>query len=363
MAKRTVNRMDKFVIREISSVDLPAQIPAKALILKAAKDEDLRKRLRLLSNEDGHTHLLDDAEEGGHTSHDKSPDEEYGHSHPWVRNSDGSITIGMADGHAHSILEKRLTQEECLSKVGQDESAGDGGGRFQGENPMTKTEEPAADQAVNKRIEELEKRAARAERLAGLSDLHKAHLATLQGADAEAFLGLSPEQRQSVVEKAKGDDPVVYTTLDGQEIRKSAGQLVLSLAKRADESERNLAAEKATREREVFKVRAKDELGNLPGDEDVQVALLKAIDGIRDEKLRKGALEILKAANSGVKQGFEKAGTQDGGEGAGEANAQLEKMAQDHFTKNGGSFAKSYKAVLETPAGRKLYRESKAVKA
>lgn len=228
---------------------------------------------------------------------------------------------------------------------------------------MTKTEEAAADQAVTKRIEELEKRAARAERLAQLSDVQKAHLGTLQGADAEAFLGLPPEQRQAQVEKARGDDPVVYTTLDGQEIRKSAGQLVLSLAKRADESERQLAGEKAAREREVFKSRAKTELGNLPGTEDVQVALLKAIDGIKDETLRKGALEILKAANSGVKQGFEKAGTEDGGQGGeSDAEGKLSKMAQDHFTKNGGSFAKSYKAVLETPEGRELYRQSKATK-
>lgn len=363
MAKRTVNRMDKFKIGEISSVDLPAQIPAKALLMKAATDADLRKRLRLLSDKNGHTHLLDDQEAGGHTSYDKSPKEEYGHSHPWLRNDDGSVTIGMADGHTHSVLEKRFTQEECLLTDEQNDtkkSAGDSGGHIQGENPMTKTEEAAADQAVTKRIEDLEKRAAHAERLAGLNDLHKAHLETLQGADAEAFLGLSPEQRQAQVEKARGDDPVVYTTLDGTELRKSAGQFAISMAKRADELEKGLAAEKAARERETFAKRAKSELGNLPGTEDVQVALLKAVDGIRDEALRKGALEILKAANTGVKQGFEKAGTQDGGNGESDAEAKLEKMASDHFTKNGGSFAKSYKAVIETPEGRELYRESKS---
>lgn len=374
MAKRTINRMDKLKIKEISSVDLPAQIPAKALLMKARGDATLCKRLRLLSEKDGHTHLLDDAENGGHTSYDKAPGSECGHSHPWVRNDDGTLTIGSADGHTHSVIEKRLdptaveaeiAKQESLPVDGQSDtkkSAGDGGGRIQGENPMTKTEEAAADQAVNKRIEDLEKRAARAERLAQLSDVQKAHLGTLQGADAEAFLGLSPEQRQAQVEKARGDDPVVYTTLDGQEIRKSAGSLVLSLAKRADESERQLAGEKAARERDVFKARAKTELGNLPGTEDVQVALLKAIDGIKDESLRKGALEILKAANTGVKQGFEKAGTEDGGRGDSDAEGKLEKMAQDHFTKNGGSFAKSYKAVLETPEGRDLYRQTKTPK-
>lgn len=373
---RTINRMDKFKIGEISSVDLPAQIPAKALLMKARGDEALRKRLRLLSDKNGHTHLVDDAENGGHTSYDKAPASEYGHAHPWVRNDDGTLSIGMADGHTHAVVEKRLADqaavdselakhEERPPSVGRSDMkkfAGDGGGHIQGENPMTKTEEAATDPAVTKRIDELEKRAARAERLAQLSDVQKAHLGTLQGADAEAFLGLSPDQRQSQVEKAKGDDPVVYTTLDGQEIRKSAGQLVLSLAKRADESERQLAGEKAARERDVFKARAKDELSNLPGSEDAQVALLKAVEGIKDETLRKGALEILKAANTGVKQGFEKAGTSDGGKGEGDAEAKLEKMAQDHFTKNGGTFAKSYKAVLETPEGRELYRQSKSPK-
>lgn len=225
---------------------------------------------------------------------------------------------------------------------------------------MTKTEQTAgADEAVNKRIDELEKRAVKAEQLSQLNDVQKAHYGTLSPEAQAEFLGASAEQRDAAVEKAAGDDPVVYTTLDGDEIRKSAGNLVAKLARKADEAEANLKVEKAARERETFAKRAQTELVNLPGDESAQVALLKAVAGIPGEADRKAVGEILKAANEGVSKAFDTAGSSAGGEGGSDAESKLEKMAQAHFESNGGSFQKSYKSVLETPEGRELFKQTR----
>lgn len=363
---RKFNEMTEFELDEISSVDFPAQEPARALLMKAREDEELRKRLRLTSLVEGHQHVVSTTPRTGgddvwenRTSYDYSDDAESSHSHPVVLNDDGTIEIGYADGHTHTVIVKSLTADDLEKSLGQpQEPAGSGGGP-NGENPMTKTDDKTAgaDEAVEKRIADLEARAEKAERLASLSDVQKAHYGTLSP-DAQAeFLGKSAEERDADVEKAAGDDPVVYTTLSGEQIRKSAGSLVLDLAKRADETEKALAVEKAARERDTFVKRAGEELDNLSGSEDAKVALLKAVDGIRSEADRKAVLEILKGANSGVKKAFETAGTVAGD--ASDAEDQLNDLAQKRADANGITFAKAYADVLGTPEGRRLYAESK----
>lgn len=359
---RKVRRMDEFEIDEVSSVDIPAQTPAQALILKAAGDPELRKRVRLTSVEDGHQHLIDMSGDHGSTSNDMAAGAEFSHSHPWVRNDDNSITVGLSDGHTHTVIMKMATDEDLAALSGNSLKPAVSGGGPNGETPMTKTaEEIAAEaQAVEKRVKDAEDRAVRAEALASMTDVQKAHYGTLSPEAQAEYLGASPDKRQSAVEKAAGDDPVVYTTLAGEEIRKSAGSLLRNLAKRADESEKDLAVEKAARERDTFAKRAKEELSNLPGEESAQVALLKAVAGIPDEADRKAVGEILVAANTGVSKAFETAGTVDGGSGdASGAEAKLDKMAQTHFEANGGSFQKSYKAVLGTPEGRELFKQTR----
>ncbi len=360
--QKTVNRMDEFEIDEISSVDNPAQQSARALIMKAAGDDDLRKRLRLTSVKDGHQHTMEKQE--GRTSYDTSKGAEYGHSHPIVINDDGTVTLGMAEGHTHTVIEKRITVTEALAELpgNQSEPANSGGGQNTGEHPMTKTaEEIAAEkEAVEKRIAGLEKNLATATALASLNDVQKAHYGTLSPEAQAEFLSATPDARTASVEKAAGDDPVEYTTLDGVDIRKSAGALTISMAKRLDESETNLRVEKAAREREGFVKRANAELSNLPGNESAQVALLKAVAGIPDAADRTAVGEILTAANSGVSKAFETAGTSAGSTGgAADAEAKLEKMAQELSASSGDSFQKSYRAVLETPAGRELFKQTR----
>lgn len=104
MSKKRI--MESFVIDEIAGVDRPAQEGALTVIMKRddSGDEDITKRLVLLSSVKGHAHLLDDMAEGGHTSHEKAKGAEFGHSHPWARDEKGNIVIGEADGHSHELV-------------------------------------------------------------------------------------------------------------------------------------------------------------------------------------------------------------------------------------------------------------------
>ena len=65
----------------------------------------------------GHQHLIYDAEEAdGGTSYEVMPGAEYGHSHPWVRLADGSVSIGEAAGHTHTVNAEQATMADDLAK-------------------------------------------------------------------------------------------------------------------------------------------------------------------------------------------------------------------------------------------------------
>jgi hypothetical protein len=137
IAKKPV-AFDKWVLEEVTICDVPVQQPAAAVIMKAMKaaeaesdkddDEDdekhVAKRIKLTSVEGGHQHIIDDdayQNDGGHTSYESDPGAEYGHSHAWVRNTDGSLTIAVNEGHTHSILEEKtltvLMREDVVKRA------------------------------------------------------------------------------------------------------------------------------------------------------------------------------------------------------------------------------------------------------
>lgn len=58
----------------------------------------------LLTSVDGHSHLIDLADgRGGETTWQKADGAEGGHSHPWVKDLEGNVKIGAADGHTHEV--------------------------------------------------------------------------------------------------------------------------------------------------------------------------------------------------------------------------------------------------------------------
>ncbi len=355
--------MRAFKINEISAVDVPAQEGAVALIMKRREgsvdvkiqdrrgvptSEDLEKNGggALTTAEDGHAHLIallghagDEMNSGSTTWVDE-------HTHPWIRTEAGDIIIGMAsseDGtpHNHELGELSKSEPKETTTMADD---------------TKKLDE--ATQAVEK----LEKQLERANLVAALNDADKAHLETLKGDDAEAFLAKSVEDRKAVLDeitkRAKDDDPVVYTTSDGIELRKSHDPAFVAMAKSNDEIRKDNAALRETNENAALEKRAETELEFLPGDLDTRVAMLKAIDGIKDDAKRGAAMNALKAQNEAMSKAFETAG-HGASPAPGSPDDELETLAKAYHEKHPDvTYEAAYDKVLKTDRGAELYNKS-----
>ncbi len=375
--KRRIMRTLK--INEISAVDVPAQEGAVAVIMKrddgvsahspaSQTDTKTEKRVWLTNSVEGHSHLVDEQnydgqfKEGGETSWTQSEGEEYSHSHPWIRSVDGqTITIGEADGHGHDVLETTV-------KANVTEAAGETGNKvgIQEDDPMTDKNQTADDQPT---VDELKKQLAHANQVAALNDAEKAHFEILKGDEADAFLAKSADERKAVVddvakraadaaEAAKGDDAVVYTTLDGIELRKSAGEAFIAMAKSNDALRKRLDESEDARAQDALEKRAETELTHIPGDVKTRTAMLKALDGIEDKGQREAAHNALKAQNEALSKAFDTAG-HGSTPAPGSPDDELERLAKEHLDKNSDlTYEAAYDAVLKTGQGQELYNKS-----
>jgi hypothetical protein len=219
---------------------------------------------------------------------------------------------------------------------------------------------PATDPALIARLEKSDK-------IIALSAIHKAHYDSLSDdAAKDAFLAKDASGRDAAIALTKGDDPVVYTTLDGTDIRKSAGDLVVQLAKSNDQLRKDLLVEKAARTDQDLAKRAETDISKMAGDIDTRKALLKAVDGIADQKTRDEVMKSLRAANAAMGGAFAKNGRTGGADdkdetdptkmSKAEAEAKLDELAKAHATATKVDFAKAYSAVLDTDEGRALYK-------
>ncbi len=357
MAKR---KMLRFAIDELSGVDKAAQEGALAVIMKRADPEEIDKFHRnefsnpkMLSTVDGHTHLFDDIGKAGETTWSVSEGEDNGHTHLWIRQKDGTVLIGEAEGHDHIVLEKRVTKEDITAASGgvakktEDTSMSD---------DTKKTAKGGADEisAQEKINADLTKRLEKSEAVGTLTDTQRAFYNAIEGDEAQAtFLAKSADERNAEVEKTQGEDPVVYTSVEGEIFRKSDDSRLVTMAKDRDEDRRELVSERAARRNDSFTKRAETELANLPGDLTMKVSLLSVIEDL-DEETRKGATALLKAANDAVTGAFKEAGHRDVSSSSDE-EAQLHKLALAGV-KDGVSYAKSYSTACKSAEGRDLYK-------
>ncbi len=428
--KKKKTRMLSLKMDRISGVDHPAQEGAVAVLLKRhdKEGETVQKQMRLLSSVDGHSHLIfDDNEEGGHTSFEVSENSFDSHWHPWIRNSDGSIRIGEADGHKHRALMVKVADKdqpsyvlvdvaefnkaqtkhmvkagvamkdgtfpilgaddmakaleafgECTNKTGlakhiQDRASALGltgllspegevatlirkAATGQGNKEAIMADKDPA-QVAKEELEKLQKRLDRAEKVADLTDEQKGFMKTLGESEQASFLEKSPEDRQSDVEKARAEDPIVYTATDGREFRKSVDENFVAEVKRNDDLQKRLAASEAASENSRLEKRAKEELPNLPGDEDVKIATVKALEGIPDEKVRAGAFELIKAGNTAMTKAFDNIG--DPSQVVeGSAEQKLDKLATDYAKQHDIPYGDAYIKVLRSEEGDALYEET-----
>lgn len=224
--------------------------------------------------------------------------------------------------------------------------------------PLAKADDTTPDPAVTalkEQVEELTKKA-------GMSDKERELYEKMSPEDKKKHLKKSDAERTEAVEKAFATDPVVYTTLDGVDITKSAGAVTLALAKKLDDQTRALAKSEAKAADQEITKRAETELGSLGGDLEARKDLLKAVDTISDEKRREEVLKSLRSADAAVAKAFQKVGTKDGkvskAAGGGDPEEQLEELAKAYATTHKVDFTKAYAAVIETDEGKELYTAS-----
>ena len=143
---------------------------------------------------------------------------------------------------------------------------------------------------------------------------------------------------------------MIYKASDGAEYRESDGENTIRLAKQADSLAKRLAKSEAERSIAKLEKRADDELGNMPGDVKVRTSVLKAVDAIEDDEVRKGALELLKAGNTAMSKGTQRLGTSRGLDldTPSDAEGQLNKLATELSKKEGIDFYEAYDRVAES---------------
>lgn len=193
--------------------------------------------------------------------------------------------------------------------------------------------------------------------VSALTDAEKAHYNTLEDAEDKAsFLKLDADGRGKILEKITAEDAVVYKDDKGAEYKKSDDPRLVQMAKDADADRKIAKTERDKREQIELEKRADEELRNLPGEQAVKVAVLKAVDGIEDEDVRKSAHEILKAHNEAHEGAFKELGSR--GEGFKKASDELDALAKKHAEDHKVSYNVAYDEVLKTEEGTKLYEQT-----
>lgn len=313
----------------IPQSSLPAslrdKLQRKAEKLIAAQHDDsskrFEKRAMLTTAVAGHVHLLDDGGDApaGETDYRDMPGAEYGgfHSHPWVRSTDGTIVIGESENHTHVALDP-----DDIDAIVEGGDADDDEDDAMPDKRAPRNSPPATAMphgALNTEKSQMDKDKQIADLTAKNAELEKRHGAlskmsavafavfkSLTGADAEAFLAKSDADRAPTIEAFEKSNAIEYTADDGTVYRKSDDQRMIALAKRSDEDRRALKDEQlAKRSAEVF--------GKAT---DAGKDVLRAIDGIADEKRRTAALalvkggaeamdRLMKASDHKLRDGFE----------------------------------------------------------
>lgn len=351
--KERLNVMESLSVMEISGVDYPMQQPATVTLAKRADvdgasfadnkflsalvtdlPDEIRKAVRMTSNDDGHSHLIyDDGQDGGMTSYSSGNDEEFSHAHPWMMGADGTITIGETDGHSHTVGgdSSRYVGEKNVAKAGDDGLAYDDEDEDDEDDEddmATKTTDSDSD-----RVKKLEAELAAARHLAEMTDAEKAFYRGLEGTDAEAFLAKSASERTKAIDAANREDRVVYKSRKGLVFRASDDPRFVEMAKQADAEAERADNEYRKRIDLEYEKRASAEVATLPGQVGDRAALLKAVDTIEDTEQRDRVLAMLKSHDNGIGAAMERRGTMATGDG--DLDDPLTKTAKERAEQKG----------------------------
>jgi len=252
------------------------------------------------------------------------------------------------------VLLKRdetIAEERTPAKTKADEPSGD-------DNMKTEKTTEGPDLAAD--LAKLAKRNEELTEIMKMSAEHRAHFDTLEGEAREDFLTAPVSKRDEAIAPVEPvEDPVVFKSADGTEFRKSDDPRLVQMAKARDADRAELAKERSERLNAVLAKRADEELANLPGESLVKCEVLRALDSIVDEDLRKGAFELLKAGNDAMATNFQRTGTalNKNNEG-GSPVAELENLAKRYAADHKVGMIQARVDVLGTPEGERLYAQT-----
>jgi hypothetical protein len=212
--------------------------------------------------------------------------------------------------------------------------------------PVSKTvdtkEAEMADEQIQAELAALRKERDHNKALSELTDLQKAHYATLGEAEQVEFL------------KGKRDVPAdeSFTDVDGGVVFKSAvGSAAFNVMKGQHE---RMVKMQETIDLERLTKRAETEMKHLPGELVAKARVLKAVERMPEAE-RTTLDAILKAADAAAAPGFKPAAV--AGEESTDPADKLEKMAKQRAADNKISYNQAYTEVLSTDEGKTLYKE------
>lgn len=332
-----------------------AGMGTREAVKSALFPRETSKAAVLTSLVDGHQHTLDPNDPatscwGLSTSYQTAEGAESGHSHPWVYDGAGAITIAADSGHTHTVVAtvtpaamaaataRAAAEQSAISAVptavidepsdgipitvADEESSGKTiNVVIAARAPASISTRPIAAPTLNPQPEStMADPIVKTETItkfvavvltAAMGAYHK----SLSAPEQEAFLAKSDVEREAIVgpiEKARRDaetvaNEVVYTSqLDGSVFRKSDDARMVAYAKAADAS---ALAERTAR----LEKRADAELGHCGKPLAIRARLLKAVDAeFTVEADRKEVTELLKGLDHAMKELGKPAGANDG---------------------------------------------------
>ncbi|MES0340721.1 MAG: hypothetical protein ABUK08_00235 [Candidatus Humimicrobiaceae bacterium] len=255
------------------------------------------------------------------------------------------------------IKEAAVTEEDRLNN------------NTEGETEMT--EEQIA-KMIADAVALVEKKLEKAETLAKMNDLTKAHYHSLNDGDKETFLKSTDKERETIMWTAgikkeevvkKVEDDETFTS-NGTTIQKSVvGEGVFNLMKsqqnQIEKANEATAIEKEKRELQDFIKQAELQYPNLPGEVENKGMVMKSISTMPTEA-RETLSTMLKAGNEAMDSAnlFKEVGSDGIPFDDGSPLSKLNKMAEEKAKTDGTTEAVAYSSLLNTPEGNVLYQQS-----
>jgi hypothetical protein len=362
--------MTRFKLNEISLVDKPAQAPALIVIAKRHDDDQPvmcefikrefspKDRKQLASEgkalEDGSFPIVTEADlHNAISAFGRASDKGKAKAHITARAKAMGMSSALPDGWVSKADPGHNPEGDDMSVAALKKSLG---------LAETASEQDLATALLAKAKEAedalaVEKsKAAKAAARAGMDADEQDYCKAMSDDDKDDFLAQSKDDRKKKMAEAKKSDETFVS--NGVTISKSAvGEgpflLMKAMAANMDTMAGTLAKAEERAANATFEKRAQEELPYVSGTVAERGAILKAVDAIADETVRKATLAQLHASNAMSKAAFSTFGksvSQPGG-GSG-AQAALDKAVEDYRKSHPAlTFNKAYDECLKENPG------------